>query len=68
MTPYDLPTLCAQGADLQKCSASGCAAGAQSVQTEGAELPEDAWAQLRSNISSILGTQVSEVAHAPVLA
>jgi sugar/nucleoside kinase (ribokinase family) len=45
---------CLQGAALQQSAQLGCAAGAQAVQVEGAELSAEAWALLRGKATGIL--------------
>mmetsp|Transcript_21380 Transcript_21380/g.46797 ORF Transcript_21380/g.46797 Transcript_21380/m.46797 type:complete len:380 (+) Transcript_21380:82-1221(+) len=42
------------GATLQQCAEVGCAAGAEAVQSVGAELSEEAWPGLRQQVEGIL--------------
>ncbi|KAK9829366.1 hypothetical protein WJX72_005432 [[Myrmecia] bisecta] len=43
------------GANLQACCACGCAAGAEAVQTAGADLKPATWSRLRQKAAAILG-------------
>ncbi|GLC40082.1 hypothetical protein PLESTB_000627100 [Pleodorina starrii] len=53
-----------RGASLQQCAAAGCAAGAEAVQTKGAELPPAAFDRLRTSLESILAAKPASAAAA----